>query len=68
MGQVKPAHRVTGFQFLGDARYLHHAGQHGVHPFLLRPVNLQQVRVQLSLKIRLLQRPADVLSSIIAFI
>ena len=48
--------------------YLHHAGQHGVHPFLLRPVNLQQVRVQLSLKIRLLQRPADVLSSIIAFI
>ena len=29
--QPHPAHGVTGFQFLGDARRLHHAGQHGVH-------------------------------------
>ena len=35
------------FQFLSDARRLHHAGQHGVHPFTRRPVNLQQVWVQL---------------------
>ena len=45
--QPHPAHGVTGFQFLGDACRLHHAGQHGVHPFTRRPVNLQQVRVQL---------------------
>ena len=45
--QPHPAHGVTGFQFLGDARRLHHAGQHGVHPLPRRPVNLQQVRVQL---------------------
>ena len=45
--QPHPAHGVTGFQFLGDARRLHHAGQHGVHPLTRRPVNLQQVRVQL---------------------
>lgn len=45
--QPRPAHRVTGFQFLGDARRLHHTGQHGVHPLPRRPVNLQQVRVQL---------------------
>ena len=30
----------TGFQFLGDARRLHHPGQHGFHPFPRRPVNL----------------------------
>ena len=35
------------FQFFDDARRLHHAGQHGLHPFPRRPVNLQQVRVQL---------------------
>lgn len=52
--QPHPAHGVTGFQFLGDARRLHYAGQHGVHPFTRRPVNPQQVRVQLSLKIKLL--------------
>ena len=45
--QPHPAHGVTGFQFLGDARRLHHTGQHGVHPLPRRPVNLQQVRVQL---------------------
>lgn len=45
--QPHPAHGVTGFQFLGDARRLHYAGQHGVHPFTRRPVNPQQVRVQL---------------------
>ena len=45
--QSHPAHGVTGFQFLGDACRLHHAGQHGIHPFTRRPVNLQQVRVQL---------------------
>ena len=45
--QPHPAHGVTGFQFLGDARRLHHAGQHGVHPLPRRPINLQQVRVQL---------------------
>ena len=52
--QPHPAHGVTGFQSLGDARRLHHAGQHGVHALPRRPVNLQQVRVQLSLKIKLL--------------
>ena len=31
--QPHPAHRVTSFQFLGNARRLHHPGQHGVHPF-----------------------------------
>ena len=45
--QPHPAHRVTGFQFLGNACRLHHAGQHGLHLFPRRPVNLQQVRVQL---------------------
>lgn len=45
--QPQPTHSVTDFQFLGDARRLHHAGQHGVHPFTRRPVNPQQVRVQL---------------------
>ena len=45
--QPHPAHGVTGFQFLGDARRFHHAGQHGVHALPRRPVNLQQVRVQL---------------------
>ena len=45
--QPHPAHGVTGFQFLGDARRHQHPGQHGVHPFTCRPVNLQQVRVQL---------------------
>ena len=45
--QPHPAHGVTSFQFLGDARLLHYAGQHGVHPFTRRPANLQQVRVQL---------------------
>ena len=45
--QPHPAHGVTGFQFLGDACRLHHVGQHGVHPLPRRPVNLQQVRVQL---------------------
>ena len=29
--QPHPTHGVTGFQFLDDARRLHHAGQHGVH-------------------------------------
>ena len=45
--QPHPAHGVTGFQFLGNARRLHHAGQHSFHPFTRRQVNLQQVRVQL---------------------
>ena len=45
--QPHPAHGVTGFQFLGDARRLNHTGQHSIHPFPRRPVNLQQVRVQL---------------------
>ena len=45
--QPHPAHRGTGFQFLGDACRLHHAGQHGVHTLPRRPVNLQQVRIQL---------------------
>ena len=43
--QPHPAHGVTGFQFLGDARRLHHAGQHGVYALPRRPGNLQQVRV-----------------------
>ena len=30
-----PAHGVTGFQFLGDARCLQHTGQHGIHALLL---------------------------------
>ena len=29
--QPHPLHRVAGFQFLGNSRRLHHAGQHGVH-------------------------------------
>lgn len=45
--QPHPAHGITGFQFLGDSRRLHHTGQHGVHPFTRHPVNIQQVQVQL---------------------
>ena len=45
--QPHPAHGVTGFRFLGNARRLHHAGQHSFYPFTRRQVNLQQVRVQL---------------------